>query len=249
MKLMLVTRDLEQRGVLTAVFRERHHNLTLETADSALFALTLLEYTHPDLIVSAAEVGLSGADFLEIVRDDPSLQAVAFILLDETALGRFTLREHEAILDRCASPEAVAEAAARLLDSRRKMRAASNAELHRDVYLQGVTELVSPFELAPLLARDNHTGRLTFALPEQAVLCYRSGELVHAEYRQLVGEEALVAMFRVIHTSNGVFFDYRPEPPSSDLAATWPVTLHRPLELLLLEVALELDRSALEPIK
>ena len=232
MKVAFVLNDPHRLGALTAVFRAHYgDDLSLEVTDNALSALTWLERHPPDLIVSGGDVGMSGADFLEIVRADPTLQAVPFILLDETALGRLVPGAHELVLEAHTSPAVVLGAATSLL-----------GRTQPDVtspWLEGTTGLVSPFDLITLLTGENRSGRLSFALPQKAVFWYARGRLVHAEYAQLVGERALIAAFTALYEGDSVRFSYCPEPPSAETSPQ--ITLHRPLELLLLETALELD--------
>jgi CheY-like chemotaxis protein len=57
----------------------------IHLAENATFALTMLERDKPDLIVSSDQLGdMSGRDLYEIVRSDPALNSVTFILLDGT---------------------------------------------------------------------------------------------------------------------------------------------------------------------
>jgi CheY-like chemotaxis protein len=57
----------------------------IHLAENATFALTMLERDQPDLIVSSDQLDdMSGRDLFEIVRSDPVLNDVTFILLDGT---------------------------------------------------------------------------------------------------------------------------------------------------------------------
>ncbi len=57
----------------------------IHLAENATFALTTLERDQPDLIVSSDQLGdMTGRDLYEIVRSDPAMNAVTFILLDGT---------------------------------------------------------------------------------------------------------------------------------------------------------------------
>jgi CheY-like chemotaxis protein len=57
----------------------------IHLAENATFALTMLERDQPDLIVSSDQLGdMTGRDLYEIVRSDPALNAITFILLDGT---------------------------------------------------------------------------------------------------------------------------------------------------------------------
>jgi CheY-like chemotaxis protein len=57
----------------------------IHLAENATFALTMLERDQPDLIVSSDQLGdMTGRDLYEIVRSDPSMNHITFILLDGT---------------------------------------------------------------------------------------------------------------------------------------------------------------------
>jgi CheY-like chemotaxis protein len=58
----------------------------IHLAENATFALTMLERDQPDLIVSSDQLGdMTGRDLYEIVRSDPTMNTITFILLDGTA--------------------------------------------------------------------------------------------------------------------------------------------------------------------
>jgi CheY-like chemotaxis protein len=57
----------------------------IHLAENATFALTMLERDQPDIIVSSDQLGdMTGRDLFEIVRSDPSMNNITFILLDGT---------------------------------------------------------------------------------------------------------------------------------------------------------------------
>ena len=267
MKVLLVTRDREQLQALTEVFHAYDEKLVLETADSAFFALTRLERDIPDLIVSAREVGMSGAEFLEILRADAFLGDIPFILLDETALTQLAPGAAEIILGAYASPAVILGAATSLLaraehaqrDAERVREPSADTETRAGVpILQGTTALVSPFDLVTILAKEHNTGSLTFDLNDRVELHFVDGQLVHAEYGQFVGEKALVETFRAVHQVGSTCFQYYADAPAllSDNSPAKPPansfnkpdgaggeSLTTPLQVLLLRVALELGRD------
>lgn len=57
----------------------------IHLAENATFALTMLERDQPDVIVSSDQLGdMTGRDLYEIVRSDPAMNTITFILLDGT---------------------------------------------------------------------------------------------------------------------------------------------------------------------
>ena len=254
MNVLIVAPDPAQLRELGALFTARFtasltaafggDGLVLETAASALFALTRLERDTPDLIVVTGDSGMSGAEFLEVVRDDPALRGVAVVLLDETALEQLTPGAYEIILEARTPPAVVLGAAASLLARRAEAELAPPPS-----YLQGSAELVSPFDLLSLLGHEKNTGRLSFDLNSEAVLRYAEGKLVYARYGAFVGEAALLETFRAVYAGKNIRFNYRPaltaypdelaEFGGSGAAAG----LDKPLEVLLFKLALELGRE------
>jgi CheY-like chemotaxis protein len=61
----------------------------IHLAENATFALTMLERDQPDIIVSSDQLGdMTGRDLFEIVRSDPSMNNITFILLDGTVQNK-----------------------------------------------------------------------------------------------------------------------------------------------------------------
>jgi CheY-like chemotaxis protein len=61
----------------------------IHLAENATFALTMLERDQPDMIVSSDQLGdMTGRDLYEIVRSDPAMGNITFILLDGTAQNK-----------------------------------------------------------------------------------------------------------------------------------------------------------------
>jgi CheY-like chemotaxis protein len=58
----------------------------IHLAENATFALTMLERDQPDLIVSSDQLDdMTGRDLYEIIRSDPAMANITFILLDGSA--------------------------------------------------------------------------------------------------------------------------------------------------------------------
>jgi CheY-like chemotaxis protein len=61
----------------------------IHLAENATFALTMLERDQPNLIVSSDQLDdMTGRDLYEIIRSDPALANITFILLDGSAQAR-----------------------------------------------------------------------------------------------------------------------------------------------------------------
>jgi CheY-like chemotaxis protein len=88
----------------------------IHLAENATFALTMLERDQPDLIVSSDELGdMSGRDLHEIVRSDPAMNSVTFILLDGTPQQKITDSAKDLELSWMTSASEIVKAAKDLL--------------------------------------------------------------------------------------------------------------------------------------
>lgn len=241
LKVLIVTTDRAQSEALEGRFRARFEALVWTVADRAARALTLLGQDPADLIISAAELAdTRGAEFFRAVRATPALREVAFILLDETALETFQPSPYEVILERMAHPEMVLERATELLE----LPDARSAPARRtQIKLRGSLEVVSLFDLVFALAQKRTTGRLYLLLEgSEASLFLRESRPVHAAYGALTGEAAVTAIFAAAERCPDAEFYYEAGEvtPSS-------VTLHAPVQELLLKAAIALDRQRVTP--
>lgn len=240
LKVLVVTTDRAQSEALEGRFRARFEGLGWTVVDSAARALSLLEQNPVDLIVSAAELAdMSGYALFRAVRHTPAHCELAFVLLDETALETFQPSPSEVILARSAHPEVVLERATGLLE-RPDARSARAAPARRaQTKLRGSLEVVSLFDLVFALAQKRTTGRLYLLLEgDETSLFLREGRPVHAAYGVLTGEAAVTAIFAAAERRPDAEFYYEVGE-----VAPASVTLHAPVQELLLKAAVALDQQ------
>jgi CheY-like chemotaxis protein len=88
----------------------------IHLAENATFALTMLERDQPDVIVSSDQLGdMSGRDLWEIVRSDPAMSNLIFILLDGSVAGKIPDSAKDLELSWMATASDIAKAAKDLL--------------------------------------------------------------------------------------------------------------------------------------
>ena len=241
LEVLVVTTDRAQSEALEGRFRARFEGLGWTVVDSAARALSLLEQKPVDLLVSAADLAdMSGYALFRAVRHTPAHCELAFVLLDETALETFQPSPYEVILERSAHPEVVLKRATGLLE----LPDAWSARRRRPrIKLRGSLEVVSLFDLVFTLAQKRTSGRLYLLLEgNEASLFLREGCPVHAAYGALTGEAAVTAIFAAAERRPDAEFYYEAGEvtPSS-------VTLHAPVQELLLKAAVALDRQRTAP--
>jgi CheY-like chemotaxis protein len=88
----------------------------IHLAENATFALTMLERDQPDLIVSSDQLGdMSGRDLWEIIRSDPAMNGITFILLDGSTPSKIPDSPKDLELSWMATASDIAKAAKDLL--------------------------------------------------------------------------------------------------------------------------------------
>jgi CheY-like chemotaxis protein len=88
----------------------------IHLAENATFALTMLERDQPDVIVSSDQLGdMSGRDLWEIVRSDPAMNSITFILLDGSTPSRIPDSPKDVELSWMSTASDIAKAAKDLL--------------------------------------------------------------------------------------------------------------------------------------
>jgi Domain of unknown function (DUF4388) len=107
---------------------------------------------------------------------------------------------------------------------------------------QGSLEVMDLADLTQAIAAGGKSGRLILALPQGGgLMLFEKGRVVHAEYRNTVGEEAFAALLGASHADAAGRFCFLPVP-SSD-ASGLPRTIDKPVDQLLLSSATALDEK------
>jgi CheY-like chemotaxis protein len=227
---------------------------------SGSFALTTLERTRPDLIVSRVSVpDIDGYELCSIVRKDPSMQGVLFVLLaspgDETPEVMLEEKPDQTLAGDLPLTTIVSEVAG-LLGTRAPTPA------HRvppaapaDHGLRGSLAVMDLPDIAQAIALGGKTGELLVTLPSGrgvvvfdqgrvVHVVFDQGRVVHAEFFGLIGETAFAALLVAAHGAlrddahgNFVF------NPLENGAASEAKTIHRDLKQLLLSAVADIDEG------
>ncbi len=213
---------------------------------SASFALTMLERERPDIVVCRARMPeIDGYELCDIVRHDPALTGVRFVLLaapdDEVPPGAF--RAADRVLVGELSPESVAAEVQGLAAALAPAPEGVGDEPDDGRGLRGSLAVMDLAEVAQAIALGGKTGDLVVTTgSDEGKLVFDRGRLVHAEFKRLMGEPAFAALLVAAHRQRGSFrFD------SMERAAPRARSIDRSLESLLLSVAAEIDENRAGP--
>jgi CheY-like chemotaxis protein len=212
-------------------------------AASGSFAVTMLERDRPDIIVCRAAVpDIDGYELCAIVRSDPALRGVRFLLLagtDDDEPGRaFETGADRVLVGESGVHTVVAEIASLLAPA---AGADGPPEPGADTThaLRGSLDVMDVADIAQAIGLGLKTGDLILALDGgQATVAFDRGRVVHAEWADLTGEEAFAALVADAERSGGGSFSFVPlegRPPGL------PRTMNRSVEQLLLSAAAAID--------
>jgi CheY-like chemotaxis protein len=209
---------------------------------SASFALTMLERTRPDLIVSRAAVpDIDGYELCSIVRKDPAMRGVRFLLLaspvDDPPEGILEAKPDQTLAGDLPLTTIVSEVAG-LLGTRAtppSEPAAPAAAGEPALGLRGALRVMDLPDITQAIAVGGKTGELLVTLPSgRGVVVFDHGRVVHAEFFGLIGETAFAALLVAAHgavrdEAHGNFVFH----PLENGAANATRTIHRDLKQLL----------------
>ncbi|PZA06889.1 MULTISPECIES: DUF4388 domain-containing protein [unclassified Meiothermus] len=210
---------------------------------SGLYALTLIERDRPHLIVCAeATEDLAGAELLEIVREDPLLRVVKFMLLVQDPTGPHP--KADALLRLTSSPKGVVQTACHLLGLPEPATLTASKEHNSALEESWYNGKVAPgaaFQLLDWLTGMGESGCLEMNFSGgQARVHFLEGKPFHVEFGSQSGVAALQEIFFATQSGVGTF-SFARKPPA-ELEAI-PRTLHEPIQNILLRVVTQLDES------
>jgi len=210
-------------------------------AASGLYALTLIERDRPHLIVCAeATEDLSGAELLEIIREDPLLRVVKFMLLVQDPTGPHP--KADALLRLTSSPQGVVQTACHLLGipEPTTLMEERKSPLGESWY-NGKVAPGAAFQLLDWLTGMGESGCLEMSFSEgRARVHFLEGKPFHVEFGNQSGVSALREIFFATQNGVGTFSFARKQPPELEAI---PRTLHEPIQNILLRVVTQLDES------
>ena len=107
---------------------------------------------------------------------------------------------------------------------------------------QGSLEVMDLADLTQAIAGGGKSGRLILALPQGGgVMLFDKGRVVHAEYRNTVGEEAFGALLAASHGDSAGRFCFLPTPAGQ--SSGMPRTIDKTVDRLLLSSATAIDEK------
>jgi hypothetical protein len=107
---------------------------------------------------------------------------------------------------------------------------------------QGSLEVMELADLTQAIGAGGKTGRLILALPQGGgLLLFEKGRVVHAEYRNAVGEEAFGALLAATHADGAGRFCFLPVPAGESTGL--PRTIDKSVDQLLLSSATAIDEK------
>jgi CheY-like chemotaxis protein len=108
---------------------------------------------------------------------------------------------------------------------------------------QGSLEVMELADLAQAIAAGGKSGRLILALTQGGgLMLFDKGRVVHAEYRNTVGEEAFGALLAACHGDGAGRFCFLPTPVGQSSSGQ-PRTIDKALDRLLLSSATAIDEK------
>lgn len=272
-KVLVVDTNQDSRAALAHALTESGYEAAVATSGS--FALTMLEWEQPDLIVSYAKVqDMDGYELFTMVRRDPATKDTPFLLLagrdrpialaateagvDMTVTGDFTLatvmqRIRELLGD---APPTVVPAAipakgpakmpARTPTAPAPPPPVSRAPEPSRSSFQGSLGVMDLTELTQVISLGVKTGELHLSLSGgEGCIIFESGRVIHAEFSGRSGEPAFAAMVAASQREGEARFCFN--RAEREALAGRPRTISRTVEQLLLSVAQEIDETTQGP--
>ena len=272
-KVLVVDANQDSRAALAHALTEAGYEAAVATSGS--FALTMLEWEQPDLIVSYAKVqDMDGYELFTMVRRDPATKDTPFLLLagrdrpialaateagvDMTVTGDFTLatvmqRIRELLGDAPPTvvPPAMPAKGPAKMPARAPAAAAPPAPVSRAPEpsrssFQGSLGVMDLTELTQVISLGVKTGELhLFLSGGEGFIVFDSGRVIHAEFSGRSGEPAFAAMVAASQREGEARFCFN--RAEREALAGRPRTISRTVEQLLLSVAQEIDETTQGP--
>jgi CheY-like chemotaxis protein len=256
-RLLLIDPDRDGLDALHAALRRAGFD-DVATVTSGAFALTTLERNRPDLIVSRAVVpDIDGYELCAIVRNDPAMTGVLFLLLEGPG-DHATEPRHEDKPDQVLAgdlPLANIVSAVAVLLQRDDATEADEAEVTPAIarveapsspaaLAEAPPDAFEVMKLAEAMQEivvGQKTGHLVLTLRSgRGVIVFERGKIVHAEFFGLIGETAFAALLVAAHgEAQGTFaFEALTALPANAMR-----TINCDLKQLLMSAAIGIDEG------
>ena len=271
-KVLVADSGEESRAALERALTEAGYDVA--AAASGSFAVTMLEWERPDLIVSCANVGdMDAYELFTLVRKDPTTMDTPFLLL----AGRnrpLALAAAEAGVDSIVTGEytvativqQIGALLAREPDAPEgrdgAFRASSEAPPPQPLWeaiatagpvslvasaggFQGSLGAMDLSEVTQAIALGGKTGCLRVSLAAgQGAVLFDNGRIIHAAFRGVAGEEGFAALMSAAQRDPEARFCFNRADRAE--VAQLPKTISRSVDQLLLSIAAGLDEAGAE---
>ncbi len=239
-------------------------------APSGAFAVTMLEWECPDVVVSSAKVqDMDGYELFTLVRKDPTTMDTPFLLLAgrdrPTALAAAEAGVNMVLTGDVPLDVVVARVAELLKDSEdgqaRPIRRIESAGKRRAVEplwaavettgpklaaggpsFQGSLGVMDLAEVTQAISLGGKTGCLIVALSAgEGAMLFEAGRLVHASFVGKTGEDAFALLIQASQRESQASFRFN-QTDRADLMQL-PKTISRSVDQLLLSIAAGIDEG------
>lgn len=175
-------------------FQVMHH-------PEATYALTMIEWNPPDLILCATELREMGAfEIVSVLHGDPKTAKIPVLAIGSGA-DKGPLDAYRAgcddYIDRRRNPADIANHLAAFLHSSRHGFQPTELLATTDTSLSGNLEHLDLPGIMQMLDQSRKTGALHINAGEtDGVLFYEGGEILHAECDKLAGDDAVIQIVK-----------------------------------------------------
>lgn len=189
----------------------RREGFEVSTSTQAGFALTMLEYNPPSVIVCATNMREMGAlEMAKIIHADPKNASLPIVAMGD-GTQRALMESFQAgcddYIDRHLSPAVIANHIKNIVVSKMEGFQPTQMLGQADTSLSGNLTHHDLTGVMQMLGQAHQTGALTINAQEtDAVLYYDAGEITHAECGSLFGDEAVIHILKsCVQGGSGVY--------------------------------------------
>lgn len=232
---------LQEARLLALELAAHDAGVVVERARNALYAERRMEHWRPQVVVCAEHLeDASGAHLRNKLRAQKEFDGVTFVLLAQGGKAPFPTTPRDVVLDAGMTTPELWRRLAPLVGA---TPTSAHAEgVKRAARMRGALAAFPLFELLGSFQHTRKTGQLTLHLDElDADLFWLDGEIKHAEFLGLYGEDALRRAVIVSDELPGAEFTFEALAP--EMLRDLPHTVERSVERLLLELAVRLDHE------
>jgi CheY-like chemotaxis protein len=267
-KVLIADADIDSRAALEKALIDAGYQVA--TAPSGSFAVTMLEWERPDLVVSCAKVDdMDGYELFTLVRKDPTTMDTPFLLLaglnrpialaaaeagvEMTITGEFTI---DMVVGRVRE---LLSQSTRERERQQRVEPAGGKRSLQPLWeainaagpvplvasagaFQGSLGAMDLAEVTQAIALGGKTGCLMVSLTAgQGAILFETGRIVHAGFRGLTGERAFAALMSAAQGEAHARFCFNRADRAE--VAHLPKTISRSVDQLLLSIAAGIDEA------